>query len=318
MSCQPGPDGRVVGTRVLEKRFHWPAPCRHVSLPAVCHHVSSNFQACPRGISRVVFGNLKVAIHQESFARIVYNPGMDHHRGNEQFETTHWSLVVSSREDDSTVRRDSLGELYQAYWYPLFAFLRRKGHPPEQAADYVQSFFVELIDKDFLKAVSPEKGHFRWFLMSAVQRYISKQVEKRSAQKRGGNRRILSLNINDAEQRYRLEPVDGWSAEKLYDRRWALAVLEQALERLRNEQERKGKLELYLALQPTLSGVAMTLEQYTEIGDQFGMLAGAVKVAALRLRQKYRDTIREIVAQTVVQTEDISDELDKLLSALRG
>lgn len=239
-------------------------------------------------------------------------------RVNDEFKTTHWSLVVSSREKDSTIRRDSLGELCEAYWYPLFAYLRRKGHSPEQAADYVQSFFLELIDKEFLETVSPEKGHFRWFLMSAIQRYVAKQIERQAAQKRGGERQFFSLNVEDAEQRYRLEPDDGWSAEKLFDRRWALAVLEQALERLQADQEKKGKLELYLALQPTLSGIPMNGEQYTEIGERFGMLAGAVKVAALRLRQKYRDTIREIVAQTVVKSDDVSDELDELLSALQG
>ncbi len=237
---------------------------------------------------------------------------------NDGFDTTHWSMVVSSREPDSEIRRDSLEALCRAYWYPLFAYLRRKGYGPEAAADYVQSFFVELIDKDFLEAVSPEKGRFRWFLMSAVKSFVAKEVEKQSAQKRGGDRQFLSLNVDDAEQRYQLEPVDGWTAEKLFDRRWALAVLHQALETLRSEQEAKGKLELYLALQPTLSGIPMTSEQYTEIGDRFGMLAGAVKVAALRLRQKYRDTIRDIVAQTVIESDRVGDELDELLAALRG
>lgn len=248
----------------------------------------------------------------------VYNGGMSNIPSNDEFKTTHWSMVVSSRQQDSDIRRDSLGELCQAYWYPLFAFLRRKGHAPEVAADYVQGFFVELIDKDFLEAVSPEMGRFRWFLMSAVKRFVSKEVEKQSAQKRGGDRKFFSLNIDDAEQRYQLEPVDGWTAEKLFDRRWALAVLQQALEQLRCEQEQKGKLELHLALQPTLSGIPMTTEQYTEIADRFGMLPGAVKVAALRLRQKYRDTIRDIVAQTVVQSDRVGDEMEELLAALKG
>jgi RNA polymerase sigma-70 factor (ECF subfamily) len=250
--------------------------------------------------------------------RVDYNFGMTNSPSNEDFKTTHWSLVVSSKEQDSDIRRDSLGELCQAYWYPLFAYLRRKGYAPEAAADYVQGFFVDLIDKDFLDAVSPEKGRFRWFLMSAIKRFVANETEKQSAQKRGGNRKFFSLDVDDAEKRYQLEPVDGWTAEKLFDRRWALAVLQQALETLRSEQEARGKLELYLALQPTLSGIPMTSEQYTEIGDRFGMLAGAVKVAALRLRQKYRDTIRDIVAQTVDESNRVGDELDELLAALRG
>jgi RNA polymerase sigma factor (sigma-70 family) len=243
---------------------------------------------------------------------------MDQDRANDEFATTHWSLIVSSCGKDSDIRRDSLSELCTAYWYPLFAFLRRKGHAPEEAADYVQSFFVELIDKDFLDAVSPQKGRFRWFLMSAVKRFVAKQVEKQSTRKRGGDRSFFSLNIDDAEQRYQLEPVDGWSAEKLFERRWALAVLQQALDRLLEQHEKKGKMELYLALQPTLSGIPMTNQQYSEIAERFGMTEGAVKVSALRMREKYRDAIREIVSQTVAETDYVTDELDELLAALRG
>ena len=236
---------------------------------------------------------------------------------NHEFETTHWSVIVSSKENDSDIRRASLSELCESYWYPLFAYLRRKGHKRDVAADYVQGFFLELIEKDFLEAVSPDKGRFRWFLMSAIGRYISKQVEKGQAQKRGGGKSLFSLNVDDAEQRYQMEPVDGWSAEKLFDRRWALMVLQQALEILESEQTAKGKLELYVALQPTLSGIPMSMEQYTEIGERFKIPSGAVKVAALRLRQKYRDVIREIVAQTVTESERVGDEMDELLAALR-
>lgn len=237
---------------------------------------------------------------------------------NDEFATTHWSLVVSSREDDSDIRRASLGELCETYWYPLFAYLRRKGHQPDQSADYVQSFFVELIDKDFLEAVSPEKGRFRWFLMSAIKRYVSKELEKQSAKKRGGGRQLFSLDVDDAEQRYQLEPVEGWTAEKLFDRRWAMAVLQQALKELSDHHEAKGKLELYNALNQTLTGMQMSQQQYEEIGAQFRMTPGAVKVAAMRLRDKYRRTLQDIVAQTVVENDRIDDELEELLKALRG
>lgn len=239
-------------------------------------------------------------------------------RNNDEFATTHWSIVVSSREKDTDIRRASIGELCQSYWYPLFAYLRRKGHDATTSADYVQGFFVELMDKEFLNSVSPEKGRFRWFLMSAIKRYVSKEVEKQSAKKRGGGLQKFSLDLDDAEQRYQLEPSDGWSAEKLFDRRWALTVLGQALEQLKKQQAEKGKLDLYLALQPTLSGVPMTGEQYAEIAEKFGMLDGAVKVNALRLRQKYGEIIREIVGQTVEGVDGINDEVDELFSALRG
>lgn len=240
---------------------------------------------------------------------------------NARFNTTHWSIIASSRDSDSGIRTTSLGELYQAYWYPLFAYLRRKGHSPEAAADYVQGFFVELIDKDFLESVAPEKGRFRWFMMSAVKRFVSKQTEKQNAQIRGGGNAIFSLNIDDAEQRYSREPADGWTPEKLFDRRWALEVLSQALARLRQSHEAAGKLELYNSLQSTLAGEALTNERSQQIGEQLGMSAVAVKVAAHRLKDKYRKTLTEIVSQTLTEPNDaasVDEELASLFQALHG
>ena len=127
------------------------------------------------------------------------------------FNTTCWHVVTTSRDNDSAIRRESLGELYQTYWYPLFVYLRRKGHSQEQSADYVQGFFLELIDKDFLAAVSPEKGRFRWFMMSAIGRFVSKQTEKNLAQKRGGNVNTFSLDAEQAEKRYQQEPAGDWT-----------------------------------------------------------------------------------------------------------
>lgn len=236
-----------------------------------------------------------------------------------EFQTTHWSLVLSSKQQlDSNVRQQSLSELCRTYWYPLFAYLRRKGHSPEDAADYVQGFFFELIDKQFLNSVSEEKGRFRWFLMSAIRRFVGKELEKQAAQKRGGSRVFFSLDVDDAEKRYQREPVDGWTAEKLFDRRWALQVIEQALAVLQTNHEKKGKLDLYNRLQSTLTGAQISQQRYEEIGTEFSISAGAVKVAALRLREKYRQTLKEIVGQTIEDPDSIEDELDQLLAALRG
>jgi RNA polymerase sigma-70 factor (ECF subfamily) len=234
------------------------------------------------------------------------------------FQTTHWSLVVSSRKSDLVMRQKSLEELCSTYWYPLFAYLRRKGNTPEDAADHVQGFFAELIDKSFLDKVSPEKGRFRWFLMLAIKRFVSKQIEKSMAIKRGGDRQTISINIDDAEQRYQLEPVDGWTPEKLFDRRWALEVLQQALHQVRDEHQQKGKLELFVALQPTLAGVQISQDQYEEIATRFSMTPGAVKVAAMRLRDKYRKAMQSIVGQTLADSENVDDELQQLLTAIRG
>ena len=234
------------------------------------------------------------------------------------FNTTCWHVVTSSRDQDSAVRHESLSELYRAYWYPLFAYLRRKGHSQDQAADYVQGFFLELIDKDFLASVSPEKGRFRWFLMSAVGRYVGKQTAKRMAQKRGGGKATFSLDIEKAEQRYQQEPVEDWTPEKLFDRRWALEVLAKALELLKVDHESRGKLPLYEALQGTLAGEALTSEACDEIATKLEMSPVAVKVAAHRLKDKYRKALLDVVSQTLTDQESVEDELDKLFDALAG
>lgn len=234
------------------------------------------------------------------------------------FNTTCWHVVTSSRDQDSAIRHESLGELYTAYWYPLFAYLRRKGHSQELAADYVQGFFLELIDKDFLATVSPEKGRFRWFMMSAIGRFVSKQTEKQMAQKRGGGKATFSLDLEKAEQRYQQEPVENWTAEKLFDRRWAMEVLSKALEQLRSDHESRGKLALYEELQGTLAGMPLTGEACEEIGTRLEISPVAVKVAAHRLKDKYRKALIDVVSQTLTDEDSVEDELDKLFEALAG
>ncbi len=238
---------------------------------------------------------------------------------NPEFQTTHWSVVASSRrEQDSELRRESLGKLYQSYWYPLFAYLRRKGKTPDDAADLVQGFFAELIDKDFLNTVEPDKGRFRWFLKSAIHRFASKERDKSNALKRGGGRQLFSLDLSSAEQRYQMEPIDGWTAERLYERRWALQVLEHALQKLRDTYRESDSLSLYEALQPTLTGHRFSQQEYEQIGGRLEMSAGSVKVAAYRMRERYRDALVAITQQTLTDSGSVDDELDQLLNALQG
>ena len=241
-----------------------------------------------------------------------------HPSGDSGFNTTCWHVVTSSRDQDSAIRRESLEELSKTYWYPLFVYLRRKGHSQDQAADYVQGFFLELIDKDFLATVSPDKGRFRWFMMSAIGRFVSKQTDKQMAQKRGGAVATFSLDAEQAERRYRQEPLGGWTPEKLFDRRWALEVLANALDRLKNEHEARGKLALYEELQSTLAGEVLSAEACDEIGARLDMSPVAVKVAAHRLKEKYRKALVEVVSQTLTDQEHVDDELDKLFEALAG
>lgn len=226
--------------------------------------------------------------------------------------------MTTSQDNDSAIRRESLGELYQTYWYPLFVYLRRKGHSQEQAADYVQGFFLELIDKDFLAAVSPDKGRFRWFMMSAIGRFVGKQTEKQMAQKRGGGVNTFSLDAEQAERRYQQEPAGDWTPEKLFDRRWALEVLANALGTLRKDHEDRGKVALYNELQGTLAGEVLTSEACDQIGSRLEMSPVAVKVAAHRLKEKYREALIKVVSQTLTDQDNVDDELDKLFEALSG
>ena len=243
---------------------------------------------------------------------------MTHSPGGSGFNTTCWHVVTSSRDQDSAIRKESLGELYETYWYPLFAYLRRKGYSQELASDHVQGFFLELIDKDFLAAVSPEKGRFRWFMMSAIGRFVSNQNAKQNAQKRGGGIATFSLDAELAERRYQQEPEGDWTPEKLFDRRWALEVLSNALQRLKKDHEERGKLDLYESLQGTLAGESLSAEVCDSIGLKLGMSSVAVKVAAHRLKEKYRKALVEVVSQTLTDNENVDDELDRLFEALAG
>lgn len=201
---------------------------------------------------------------------------------------------------------------------PLFVYLRRKGISPEDSADYVQSFMSELIEKDFVKAVDQERGRFRWFLMSAINRHIAKKIEKQNTVKRGGQANILSIDIQSAERDYRNEPVDGWTAEKIFDRRWALTVLKQTLARLEQQYLDLGKVELFKKLRPLLLADGGKPKAYKAIAEELEMTVGAVKVSASRMRDRYKLLLSQIVCQTLSDPETVDDELNVLLTALRG
>jgi RNA polymerase sigma-70 factor (ECF subfamily) len=233
-----------------------------------------------------------------------------------QFHTTHWSLIAAAADKDHEQSRAALAELCEAYWYPLYAFLRRKGNSPEDATDLVQGFFAALLEHDFLADADQNRGRFRAFLLTALWRFASKEHAKHSAKKRGGGRAKLSLDFAEAERRYRHEPADEWTAERIYERRWALIVLDRTLARLREEHAAAGKLAQFEALKGCLTGEGA--EPLRAIAERLGMTEGAVKVAVHRLRQKYRDLLRSKVAQTVAAEEDVDDELRLLLAALRG
>lgn len=229
------------------------------------------------------------------------------------FAPTRWSVVVAAGgESEGTGTRRALEELIGIYWFPLYAFIRRQGQGPQQAEDLTQEFFTRLLEKEYLASADQSKGRFRSFLLTAAKRFMVNEWNKSQAQKRGG-RRLVEWNALDAEARYRLEPADELTPERLFDRRWALAVLEQVMARLGREFADRGRGKLFEALAATLSEPD---SNYAEIGDRLGMTQGAVKVAAHRLRRRYRDLLREEIAQTVAGPEEVEAEIRHLMECL--
>jgi RNA polymerase sigma-70 factor (ECF subfamily) len=207
-----------------------------------------------------------------------------------------------------------MGDLARLYWFPLYAYLRRKGHSPSEAEDLVQGFFARLLEKDALDAVDRSKGKFRSFLLASLKNFLSNERDKTQAAKRGGGRAMLSLDALDAEKRYAAQPVDEMTPERVFDRRWALAVLEQVLARLRQDYLARNQAEIFSALEHLLIGSDGAT--YGQIAGQLRMSESAVKVAAHRLRRRYRELLRQEIAQTVSEPRMVDEEIRQLLASL--
>ena len=229
------------------------------------------------------------------------------------FRTTRWSMVLGAGRASGT----ALTDLCAAYWYPLYAFARRKGHRPEAAEDLAQGFFAEILDKNWVVAADREKGRFRAFLLTAFKRHIGHEREKAAALKRGGGRARLSLDFDDGERRYSLEPTHDLTPERIFDRRWALTLLGRVLDRLEVDLAAEGKAELFAAMRPHLTGEPAE-ETYREIAARLGMAEGALKTAAHRLRARYRDRLRKEISDTVSDPADVEEEIRALMEALRA
>lgn len=212
---------------------------------------------------------------------------------------------------------EALEKLCATYWYPLYTFVRRLGHNSHDAEDVVQGFFAQCLEKNYLHSADQGKGRFRSFLLIALKRYLAKEHEKSRAHKRGGGRTMIALDGLAAEQRYALEPAEQLSADKLYERRWALTLLEQVLSRLRGEQAAAGRLEAFEQMKEFLqSGGRGT--PYSELASRLGASEGSVKVAIHRLRSRYRELLDEEIAHTVATVEEIEEERRHLRKALSG
>lgn len=208
----------------------------------------------------------------------------------------------------------ALEELCRAYWYPLYAYVRRRGHSPHEAEDLTQEFFARLLAKNYLAAVDREKGKFRSFLLASLKHFLANEWDRARAAKRGGGQPHLSLDIQTAETRYRSEPADDLTAEKLLDRQWALALLDQVLSRLQAEFVADGKKKQFDELKVWLTeGKGAT--SYAEAAAKLGTTEGAVKVAVHRLRRRYRELLREEISHTVATPAEIEEEIRHLFAA---
>jgi RNA polymerase sigma-70 factor (ECF subfamily) len=242
------------------------------------------------------------------------NPGVVAAPPGSRFTTTQWSLVIAAAHSAEPGGHEALAELCRLYWYPLYAFVRRRGYSADDALDLTQGFFERLLEKNGLATVDAAKGRFRSWLLGAMKHYLSNQRERQNARKRGGGTTILSIDADDAERRYRYEPGHELTPERVFDRRWALTLLDRVLADLAGEFRRAGKEGLFDALSPMLSGEERM--SYDAISQRLGMTEGAVRVAAHRMRQRYGQRLREEIGRTVEGEEAVEQEIHDLFEAL--
>ena len=234
-----------------------------------------------------------------------------------QFVPTRWSVVLAAGRSDTTHARAALEKLCGTYWPPIYAFVRRQGHKPHDAQDLTQEFFARLLEKNYLADVDRAKGKFRSFLLASLKHFLANEWDKARAQKRGGGKSFVPIQAQDAETRFGVDPADSQSADKIFEKRWALTLLEQVLQKLREEFVADSKGKLFEQLKPTLTEPSRTIS-YAEIAARLDTTEGAVKVAVHRLRQRYRELIRAEIAETVASKSEVEDELRNLFAALTG
>lgn len=235
-----------------------------------------------------------------------------------QMPSTHWSVIVRAGDEEASVARQALDFLCASYWYPLYAYLRRSGCPVHDAEDLTQGFFAHLFSKDGLADVRPKDGQkFRSWLLSALRHYEQDEWRKTHAEKRGGNQCVISIDAGEAEARYAQEPADPADPARLYDRKWALTLLQRVLARLEEKYTAKGKHALFNALKPFILGRDGP-ETQAEIARRLGLKSSTVAVAASRLRERYQELLRAEIAQTVATREEIEEELRALHVAISG
>ena len=233
----------------------------------------------------------------------------------EWFATTHWSVVLAAKAEDSAQAMKALEKLCRGYWYPLYAYVRRRGYSEHDAQDLTQGFFAHLLRKEGFRAAMPGRGKFRSFLLVSLNHFLADEHDRQQAQKRGGGQTVLSFDTEEAEQRYQLEPRHQETPEKLFERQWAVAVLNNALLRLEQEFVVAGKQGLLTELRPFVIEDSAS-RTYAQAATSLGMSEAAVKKAAQRMRQRFQEVLREEIGHTVADSSEIDEELRHLWNAL--
>lgn len=233
------------------------------------------------------------------------------------FTTTHWSVVLAAGHSTAPNAQQALEALCRGYWYPLYAYVRRQGHSPEDAQDLTQDFFVRFLEKKYFKLADPARGRFRTFLLTAMKHFLANEWKKAHRAKRGSGQAAISLDAEVAEQRYAAEPVEETNPERIYERRWAATLLEGVLESLQREWAAADKGWQFAELKAGLWG-GSDAAPYTDIAARRGTTETAVKMAAHYLRQRYRELLRAEIAHTVSGPAEVDEELRHLIAVISG
>lgn len=233
--------------------------------------------------------------------------------GESRFPTTRWTLVVAAGDPRRKEARSALVSLCENYWYPLYAYLRRRGYPADQAQDLTQEFFTRVLEGRYLDRADPEKGRFRFFLLTSLKFFVSDEEDRQRARKRGGGQ-LVPLDFSSGEARYQREPAHGETPERIFERRWALSVLDRVVEKLRDEFVQHGRPEHFERLKVFLLGQSDA--PYAALAREMHTSEGALKVAIHRLRKRYRELFRREIADTVADPADVESELRYLAAAL--
>jgi RNA polymerase sigma factor (sigma-70 family) len=235
--------------------------------------------------------------------------------GSHVFATTHWSVIQSAKQEDTTEAAAALERLCAVYWRPLYAFVRRRGHSPHDAQDLTQEFFARLLAKDFLQSVDRSKGKFRSFLLAAMEHFLAKDWNRANAQKRGGGLTFVSADLDETENHYLQIPTSTLTPSQVFDQQCAMAILSQAVNRLREEFFADGKAELFEQTKVFLTGEKHAAS-YPELAAKLGTTVAALKMAVSRMRRRYLELLREEIAKTVSDRESVDEELRAIIAAL--